>query len=91
MERISLVCYFREKMLDLGSWEYEYLRRSFVDDRRSNKDHKLYRPLWNGVSANMWEQTEWYDYVKKNGNEDMLRKHHPHALKESSSLEEFFG
>jgi len=91
MERISLVCYFREKMLDLGNWEYESLRRQFVDDRRLNKDHKLYRPLWNGVSSNMWNDDEWYDYIRANGDESMLETYHPDALKSSSSLEEFFG
>jgi len=62
-ERISIVCYFREKMLELKSWGYETLRKQFVDDRRLNKDHLLQRPLWNGVSAGMWESEEWADYL----------------------------
>lgn len=49
-ERISLVCYFREKMLELKSWPYESLRRQFVEERKTNKDHPMWRPLWNGVS-----------------------------------------
>lgn len=80
MERISLVCYFREKMLELGSWEYEYQRRAFVDDRRLNIDHPLYRPLWNGVSAGMWESQEWYDFLAANGGSDMLAKYHPESV-----------
>lgn len=69
-ERISLVCYFREKMLDLRSWEYESARREFVETRRANKDHPLQRPLWNGVSPSMWESQEWGDFLKAKGLED---------------------
>jgi hypothetical protein len=91
MERISLVCYFREKMLDLGSWEYEALRRSFVSDRSKNTSHENYRPLWNGVSANMWKTEEWYEYIRVNGSEEMLQEYHPEAHDETSSLESFFA
>lgn len=90
MERISLVCYFRENMLELGSWEYETLRRNFVDDRRLNQEHKEWRAFWNGVSPAMWESEEWYDYLKKKGGEEMLEKYHPKALETKSSLEAFF-
>lgn len=91
MERISLVCYFREKMLELGSWEYEALRRNFVDDRRLNKEHKEWREYWNGVSPKMWESEEWYDYLRQNGGEEMLSTYHPESLEEKTSLESFFG
>jgi hypothetical protein len=91
MERISLVCYFREKMLELGSWEYETLRRNFVDDRRKNKEHSLWKPLWNGVSEKMWDSDEWYDYLKEHGGVDMLGLYHPEAVEEKPSLESFFG
>tara|TARA_R110000803_G_scaffold46198_13_gene97109 strand:- start:5484 stop:6830 length:1347 start_codon:yes stop_codon:yes gene_type:complete len=91
MERISLVCYFREKMLQLGSWEYEALRRRFVAERSKDTDHANYRPLWNGVSANMWQTEEWYDYIRDRGQEKMLNDYHPEALNETSSLESFFA
>jgi len=58
MLRMSLVFYFREDMDKLGSWEYEHLRRAFVDDRRKNKDHPEWREYWNGVSPKMWETKE---------------------------------
>jgi hypothetical protein len=88
-ERISLVCYFREKMLELGSKEYEDTRFQFVEDRRLNKEHPEQRALWNGVSPGMWESQEWYDYCEsKLGTED-LHKYHPESVK-SSSLEGFF-
>jgi hypothetical protein len=90
MERISLVCYFREKMMELGSWDYEKLRRQFVDDRRLNKDHPEWREYWNGVSSNMWSSQEWYDYLTENGEKDMLGEYHPDALKEKATLEDFF-
>lgn len=89
-ERISLVCYFREKMLELGSWEYENCRYEFVESRRLNKEHKEWRKLWNGVSPGMWDSEEWYTYLRqqKDG-EAMLAKYHPDAL--NNSLDEFFG
>jgi hypothetical protein len=83
-ERISLVCYFREKMLELKSWDYEVLRRQYVDERRLNKSHPLQRPLWNGVSPGMWEDKEWYDYLHAHGMKD------PYGGDEVASLEGFF-
>lgn len=91
MERISLVCYFREKMLELGEWEYEKTRKEFVEDRRKNKDHPMQRPLWNGVSPGMFESQEWYDYLLANGGSNMLNFYHPEATQEKSTLEDFFA
>ena len=89
-ERVSLVCYFREKMLELGSYEYEQARRDFVDSRRLNKEHPEWRKLWNGVSPGMWETQEWYDYCQsKVGLEETL-KMHPQAAG-VAALDEFFG
>ena len=90
MERISLVCYFREKMLELGSMEYEDTRYQFVTDRRNNKEHPEWRELWNGVSPGMWKSREWYDYLSANRGEKMLREYHPEGYVEEGSLEEFF-
>jgi hypothetical protein len=89
-ERISLVVYFREKMLELGSKEYEDSRYDFVEHRKNDKEHLEQRPLWNGVSAGMWESKEWYDFCEKKLGRDELLKYHPEA-KEQQSLEEFFG
>jgi len=89
-ERISLVVYFREKMLELGSKEYEDCRYDFVEHRKNDKEHPEQRPLWNGVSAGMWESKEWYDFCEKKLGRDELLKYHPDA-KEQQSLEEFFG
>ncbi len=83
-ERISLVCYFREKMLELKSWDYEQLRKQYVDERRHNKDHKFWRPLWNGVSPGMWEDEEWFEYMKKHNIQD------PYAKPSFSTLEGLF-
>ncbi len=89
-ERISLVVYFREKMLELGSKEYEDCRYDFVEHRKNNKEHPEQRPLWNGVSPAMWESKEWYDYCESKLGRDELLKYHPLA-EEKQSLEEFFG
>lgn len=89
-ERISLVCYFREKMMELGSKEYEDTRYQFVEDRRHNKEHPDQRPLWNGVSEGMWLSDEWYEYLEKRLGTEQLHKYHPESIK-SGSLDEFFA
>ena len=95
-ERVSLVCYFRENMLQLGSKEYEDCRYDFVESRRLNKDHPGHkhedgtdRHLWNGVSAGMWDSDEWYEFCESKLGRAELLKYHPDA--EKNSLEEFFG
>lgn len=90
MERISLVCYFREKMLQLGSKEYEDTRRAYVDFRRLNSDHPLWRPLWNGISPGQWDKKEWYDFLEDELGREVVLKYHPEAFEKSSTLEEFF-
>ena len=89
-ERISLVVYFREKMLELGSKEYEDTRYDFVEHRKNDKEHPEQRALWNGVSAGMWESKEWYDFCESKLGQDELIKYHPEAAGQQS-LEEFFG
>lgn len=82
-DRMTIVAYFREKMVELKSWDYEQLRKQYIEERRANKDHKYYRPLWNGVSPSMWDEQEWFDYMKKHNMPD------PYA-KTTSSLDSFF-
>ena len=89
-ERISLVCYFREAMLDLGPWEYEQTREQFVIDRRMDRNHKFYRPLWNGVSPGMWDEPEWYEYLERKMGREIVDKYHPAAFTVESSLEDLF-
>jgi hypothetical protein len=89
--RMSLVYYFREDMDKLGSWEYESYRKQYVDDRRLNKDHRLWREYWNGVSPNMWSESEWYEYLESKGGKSMVMEYHPEAYQQAGTLEEFFG
>ena len=90
--RMSLVFYFREDMMKLGSWEYERTRREYVDDRRLNPSHPLWRKHWNGVSPNMWYEKEWYDYLSSKLGEEVLKKYHPESVStKSTGLESFFG
>jgi len=89
-ERISLVCYLRENMLELGSYEYETTREQYVIDRRTNKEHHHYRPLWNGVSPGMWDEQEWYDYLETKLGRDTVAKYHPKAYQTSSTLGDLF-
>ena len=90
-ERVSLVCYLREKMLELGSKEYEDHRFNYVEQRRKNKEHPLQRKLWNGISEGMWSEKEWYDYLERVGGREMVEKYHPEAYKKESTLEDMFG
>ena len=89
-ERISLVCYLREKMLELGSYEYENTRFNFVESRRKDKEHPMQRKLWNGISESMWTSQEWYDYLEKNGGREMLDKYHPEAYNRESTIDSLF-
>ena len=73
--RVSLVCYLREKMLELGSYEYENTRYEYVESRRKNPDHPLQRKLWNGVSPGMWKEQEWYDYLRSKLGEEGISEH----------------
>jgi hypothetical protein len=75
----------------LGSWEYEALRKQYVDDRRKNEEHPLWKPFWNGVSPSMWDENEWYDYLADRGGEDMLKQYHPEARQQVSTLDDFFA
>ena len=88
MMRMSLVYYFREDMENLGSWEYETTRRNFVDDRRKNKEHPLWKEFWNGVSPGMWLEEEWYEYLESKMGLDALLEYHPES--QQASLEGFF-
>jgi len=104
-ERLTMIAFFHEKMLSLGSYDYEMTRKEFVDFRRKDKDHPLQRPRWNGVSPGMWADTEdnksdyaeakeWYEYLKsKPQGDEWLDKHHPWLKKafEEKGLEEFFA
>jgi hypothetical protein len=92
-ERISLVCYFREKMLELGSYEYENTRYQYVESRRKNREHRLWKPLWNGISEGMWTEEEWYDYLREHGGQEMLDKYHLNQINKNkgSSLEGLFA
>jgi len=84
-ERISLVCYFREDMLELGTKEYEDARYDFVEHRRKDPNHVLARDGWNGVSQSMFETKEWYDFLRSRHQEHLITK-----TKSYTTLEELF-
>lgn len=69
-ERISLVCYFREGMLDLKTKEYEDARYAFIEERRKNKEHPLWHSHWNGISPDMFKSEEWKQYLIDHDMED---------------------
>lgn len=90
-ERYSVVCYFREKMLELGTKEYEDYRFQFIESRRLNKEHPEWRPLWNGISPKWESSEEWKDYLSKQPNgEKYLKDYHPELIDDKVSIENFF-
>lgn len=89
MERISMVSYMRDGMQELKSKEYEDARHEYVESRRTNKDHKLWKELWNGVSEGMWDEEEWLDFLESKGMSDEDNRV-TRDKKETASLEDFF-
>lgn len=104
-ERISLVCYFREGMLAGGQKEYEDHRRTFIEARKNNNEHPLWRENWNGISPNCFSDNsnidqdfskakDWYDYLMAlPQGEDWLKKYHPwlyEVNQEESGLGDMF-
>lgn len=91
-ERYSIVCYFREDILQLGTKEYEDYRFNFIEERRLNKEHPLWRPLWNGISPGWAKSSEWKEYLLKQPNgEKYLSEYHSDLVDvEKVSLEDFF-
>lgn len=88
-ERISIIAFFHEGMLTLGSWEYEQTRKAFVEQCKGDVEHPYYKPRFNGVYPGMWESQEWFDFCEQRLGREELLKMHPEAEK-SNSLEGFF-
>lgn len=78
-ERISIVCYMREKMSECKTKAYEEARYNFVEARRTNKEHPNWRERWNGISAGLWESEEWNEYLLNNGLHEYVNQHAPQA------------
>ena len=89
-ERISVVCYFRENMINLGERRYEDLRYQFVESRRANTEHPLWKEGWNGVSHAMWDTKEWYDFLRDNDGEKYIAMYHAKSLEVDSNLNTLF-
>ena len=88
-ERISIIAFFHEGMLTLGSWEYEQARKEYVQWCAGNVNHPHYRKRFNGVWPGMWESKEWFDFCEQKIGRAELLKMHPEA--NASSLDEFFA
>jgi len=92
-ERMSVVMYFRESMLECGSKKYEEARKNFVYMRKNNREHPLWNESWNGVSPSMWDTEEWANYLGNNGlldeAEEVLNK--IGKGNNQTSLESFFA
>lgn len=88
--RCSVVAYLREDLLEAGTKEYEDARYQFIEERRQNKNHPLWRERWNGVSPSWDSSEEWFEWLKNKygvqGNEWIQKYHHV-----QTSLENFFA
>lgn len=101
-ERLSIIAYTHEGMINGGCYEYEDTRREFVDSRRLNKEHPEQRDRWNGISPGMWcdnekddpsKAKEWYDWLKaKPEGDKWLSDYHPwlKSFYENNGIEDFF-
>lgn len=89
-ERVTVVLYFREKMLNCEEKIVEDLRYQYIEQRRKNKEHRLWKPLWNGVSPGMWEEEEWVDYLLANGMNEYVKENFGSEEEKPTSLEDFF-
>ena len=87
-DRMTIVAYLREDMMECGSWEYESLRKQFVDERRMNKNHPYWRKLWNGVSPGMWQSEEWRQFLITH---NMTDEDGVVSVAGKNNLEDFFG
>jgi len=88
--RCSVVAYLREDLLEAGVKEYEDARYQFIEERRNNKSHPLWRERWNGVSPSWDSSEEWFNWLKnKYGSQgdEWIQKHH-HV---QTNLESFFA
>jgi len=88
--RCSVVSYLREDLLQAGVKEYEDARHDFIEERRLNKDHPLWRERWNGVSPSWDSSDEWFSWLRakysSQGQEWIQKYHHV-----ENSLESFFA
>lgn len=71
-ERITIVLYFREKMLNCESKLIEDLRYKFIESRRTNTEHPLWRERWNGVSEGCFFSEEWIEFLLAHGMNDYV-------------------
>ena len=104
-ERITMIAFFHEGMLTLGSWDYEQYRKSYVDACRTDQSHPFWKQGFNGVFPGMWADASeptpnyanaegWYKYLKQHPQgDDWLVKHHSRLKEhfERESLEDFFA
>lgn len=98
-ERVSVVCYYREKMNDCSNKIYEDTRYNFLEERRKDPDHPD-RPTdkdpsraarWNGIVPGVWKSEAWFEYLMNNGLEEYAREDFPEKFDGGAeTLEEFF-
>lgn len=89
-ERISLVCYYREKMGQCQSRIYEQTRFRFVEKYRKDAELADLKQTQNGVWAGMWSSPEWHQYLLDSGLLDEAQRDFPALYAPRHDLSEFF-
>jgi hypothetical protein len=90
-ERISIVAYAREDLAELKTFEYENTRKKFVESRRGNKEHPLWRERWNGVSPNCFFEDEWKQFLSSELGNEKAKMYEPDLFSVGkNTLDEFF-
>lgn len=66
-QRVSVVMYFREKMIECESKKIEEARKNYVYARKKDTSHPDWHAGWNGISPGMFESEDWKKYLALNG------------------------
>lgn len=91
-ERVSMIAFMHEAMIEGGPYDYEMTRKEYVESCKNNMSHKYWKPRFNGVWPSMWESDEWTEFLlTKPEGKTWLKKFHPDLYdKKFNSLESFF-
>lgn len=89
-ERVSVVLYFRAKMVECESKQIEDLRDKFVKSRSENTSHPEWREMWNGISPGMFTSEEWIEFLLAHGMNDYVEETFTNKTSGGVSLDDFF-
>ncbi len=89
-ERISVVCYYRDKMQECKSKAYEDARFRFVELYRKDAKLAAEKDTLNGIWPGQWHSPEWHNYLVKNGLEEDAKDDFPELYEQKMTISEDF-